>query len=65
MVFNALQINSYIFSEEIVQMQKNPFGRRKVNTLAVRKFTILKLPWFAPNQHTRASSICLINSSSS
>ena len=37
MVFNALQINSYVCSEEskLAQMQKkNPFGRRKVNTLA-------------------------------
>ena len=29
MVFNALQINSCVFSEELVQMQKNPFGHKR------------------------------------
>ena len=36
MVFNALQINSYVFSEEIgANAKKNPFGRRQVNTLSL------------------------------
>ena len=33
MVFNALQINSYVFSEEC-KCKNNPFGRREINTLA-------------------------------
>ena len=33
MVFNALQINSYVFSKDIgANAKKNPFGQRKVNT---------------------------------
>ena len=36
MVFNALQINSYVFSEEIgANAKKNPFGRLKFNTLSL------------------------------
>ena len=32
MVFNALEINGYVFSEEIGANAKKRFGRRKVNT---------------------------------
>ena len=35
MVFNALLINSHIFSEECKCKKKNPFGRRKVKTRAL------------------------------
>ena len=35
MVFNALQINSYVFSEEIgANAKRKPLGRRKINTPA-------------------------------